>query len=182
MKSYLGQTNLPRGIRNNNPGNLVITSIPWQGKIPVSQNTDGHFEQFTSVAYGIRAMALDIMNDINKGLNTLQALIYEYAPPHENNTQAYIDSVATQTGISPSAPVPMDTTTLAAIIKAKINVENGPSASQYITDQDINEGLSLISGITLKKKISDDLKEFWPIYLAAAVAVALLIFYLYKNL
>ncbi|MCA9329527.1 hypothetical protein KDA11_02695, partial [Candidatus Saccharibacteria bacterium] len=34
----------PRGIRNNNPGNIRISNNQWRGKIPVSQNTDGSFE------------------------------------------------------------------------------------------------------------------------------------------
>ena len=37
-KSYLNNSALPRGLRNNNPGNLVQTSIAWLGKVPLSQN------------------------------------------------------------------------------------------------------------------------------------------------
>ena len=40
MSSFLGRKELTRGIRNNNPGNLVLTNIAWQGKIPNSQNTE----------------------------------------------------------------------------------------------------------------------------------------------
>lgn len=83
-----------RGIRNNNPGNLVKTSIAWQGKVPHSQNTDSRFEQFISPEYGIRAMFIDVRNDIRKGANTVRRLITAYAPPFENNTAAYIAAVA----------------------------------------------------------------------------------------
>ncbi len=157
MKSYLGQASLPRGIRNNNPGNLVITASKWLGKVPVAQNTDGHFEQFTSIEYGIRAMAYDIVGDVRKGLNTLDKLITEYAPPFENNTQVYIDTVANETGLQPSAPILLSVTLLREIIKAKIAVENGAGASQYVTDADIEAGINLLPDsikAQLKKKLS----------------------------
>jgi hypothetical protein len=93
-------SNLPRGIRNNNPGNLILTNIPWQGKIPNSQNTDGHFEQFNSFIYGTRAMMKDLITDINRGDNTILKLMYLYAPPHENPTESYIRGIETMSGVS----------------------------------------------------------------------------------
>ena len=39
-KSYLNRTDLPRGIRNNNPGNLIYTTIAWEGKISYANNRD----------------------------------------------------------------------------------------------------------------------------------------------
>jgi hypothetical protein len=113
-----------RGIRNNNPGNLVITSIPWKGKVPVAKNTDGKFEQFTKSVDGIRAMFIDLRGDIEKdGLNTIRKLINEYAPKFENNTAAYVQSVASQVGIG------ADTRVLPAnyfsLVKAIIKHENG---------------------------------------------------------
>lgn len=93
---------LPRGIRNNNPGNLVITEIKWNGKVPFSENTDGKFEQFVGPVWGIRAMFMDVRGDIEKdGLDTIRKLITEYAPPRENNTAAYISSVSKTLGIGP---------------------------------------------------------------------------------
>lgn len=156
MKSYLGQTGLPRGIRNNNPGNLIITSSAWVGKVPVSQNTDGHFEQFTSIEYGIRAMAYDIIGDIGKGKNTLTKLISEYAPSSENNTAAYIANVASATGLNADAIIPLSYDTLVSIIRAKIVVENGPAASNYVSTDTIKEGIDLLPASKLqqlKKKV-----------------------------
>lgn len=45
---------LPRGIRNNNPLNIKIGN-DWKGEVP---NTDGTFEQFESMEYGLRAELL----------------------------------------------------------------------------------------------------------------------------
>lgn len=144
-KSYLGQKNLPRGIRNNNPGNLVKTAIKWRGKIPHDKNTDPRFEQFENLSWGIRAMSMDVLNDIKKGKNTLRDLITEYAPPSENDTAAYIKLVSDQTKISPDAIIKPTPEILSAIVAAKIRVENGAKAKQYIDANDIKEGIKKIS-------------------------------------
>jgi len=88
----LRNTNLPRGLRNNNPFNLVRTSIAWQGKIAGS---DPRFETFKNLAFGIRAGLLDLYNDwARKNLKTIRGLINEFAPPSENLTGNYIDFVS----------------------------------------------------------------------------------------
>ncbi len=114
----------PRGIRNHNPGNLVLTTIAWKGKVPNAQNTDGKFEQFTSPLWGIRAMFMDVRGDIEKdGLNTIRKLITSYAPAFENNTAAYIQSVVNQIGIGPDTKIlPSNYPNL---LKAIIKHENG---------------------------------------------------------
>jgi len=96
----------PRGIRNNNPGNLIITGIEWNGKVPVEQNTDGVYEQFHAPVWGIRAMYIDITGDIErKGQNTLRTLISAYAPEHENDTEAYIKHLSQRLGLAPEQPI-----------------------------------------------------------------------------
>lgn len=44
---------ISRGIRNNNPLNIKVSSSNWVGK--VTPNTDGTFEQFDSLVHGYRA-------------------------------------------------------------------------------------------------------------------------------
>lgn len=80
---------LPRGIRNNNPLNLRLSNNNWLGKI--QPNTDGTFEQFTSVTMGIRAAIKTLHSYIRKGHNTPRLIITRWAPPTENNTEMYID-------------------------------------------------------------------------------------------
>lgn len=114
----------PRGIRNNNPGNLVLTTIAWKGKVPNAQNTDKKFEQFTSPLWGIRAMFIDVRGDIEKdGLNTIRKLITEYAPKFENNTAAYIQSVVNQVGVGPDTK--LNPSNYLGLLKAIIKHENG---------------------------------------------------------
>lgn len=137
--SYLGKSGYPRGMRNNNPGNIRVGSSPWQGKIPTSQNTDGAFEQFTTYAYGIRAM---IKNLLGYNLNTIRDIIYRWAPPGDNNnTEQYIDFVALKTGLSPTQPLNLDKNTLRKIVTAMAEMENGRPA---ITSNQFNYAHSIL--------------------------------------
>lgn len=133
-------TNLlePRGIRNNNPGNLVITTIAWKGKVPVAQNTDKYFEQFTSALWGIRAMYIDVKGDIERdGLNTLRKLINEYAPKFQNDTQAYIDFISKKLNLGADSPIlPMH---YFELLKSIIQMENG---KQPYSDALIREAMN----------------------------------------
>lgn len=125
IKSFLGRADLPRGIRNNNPGNLVRTNIPWQGKVPHVNSTDNHFEQFEEFRWGVRAMIKDLQNDIGKGLTTISALIYEYAPPFENNTEGYISTLSNLSGIGPNEIITGNKATMKKLVPAISRIENG---------------------------------------------------------
>lgn len=113
-----------RGIRNNNPGNLRLSNIKWNGKIPNEKNTDGLYEQFINPSAGIRAMFIDIRGDIEKdGLNTIEKLITEYAPHNENDTASYINTVSKKVGISPDTKITPNN--YFNLVKAIISHENG---------------------------------------------------------
>lgn len=123
---FRADPNLPRGLRNNNPGNLVKTAIKWIGKVPHSLNSDTRFEQFIDVEHGLRAMMLDIYNDFKtKGLNTLFTLMNEYAPPFENNTENYIRILGSATGLGPHDKIPYNAEVFKKIVRAIVKVENG---------------------------------------------------------
>lgn len=141
--SYLGQSGLPKGMRNNNPGNIRISGNPWQGKIPVSQNTDGAFEQFSAYVYGIRAMIKNLLSYYNSGLNTLQSIITKWAPAADNNnTGAYINFVALKTGFSPTQPLDLrNQTTMRKVVTAMTEMENGRSA---VTAEQFNFAWKLV--------------------------------------
>lgn len=82
----------PRGIRNNNPLNIRVSSAKWKGK--VFDSTDKEFEQFTTMEYGLRAAFL-IIRTYKKmyRVDTIGGIIRRWAPRTENNTAAYIKSV-----------------------------------------------------------------------------------------
>lgn len=80
---------LPRGIRNNNPGNIRLSATPWHGQRP--EQTDAEFVEFTTPLYGLRAlMKLLLTYYLKYNLDTVASLINRYAPPHENATDRYI--------------------------------------------------------------------------------------------
>ena len=91
----------PRGIRNNNPGNIVKTGITWKGEIECS---DTRFECFESPEMGLRAMIKNIDTYSTKyGLNTVEGIVGRWSPKHENDTQSItreIKRVLRDAGIS----------------------------------------------------------------------------------
>ncbi|MGL2964651.1 hypothetical protein ACSVH2_12585 [Flavobacterium sp. RSB2_4_14] len=147
MKTYLNNHRV-RGLRNNNPGNLVRTKIAWQGKLPASQNTDTKFEQFKNLEYGIMAQLKDLIHDINKGKNTVRALISEYAPDNENNTKAYIDSVCKSIGVTPTQKLTqINEQFLLKLARAIYKVELGTSHTD-VTDNDILGAIKKLGNVS----------------------------------
>lgn len=94
------QKQLPRGIRNNNPLNIRISGTPWQGK--VTNNTDGTFEQFTSLELGIRAALVNIRTYIKRDhLCNITLIISRWAPRSDrNNVKAYIEVVCNRANLT----------------------------------------------------------------------------------
>ena len=131
----------PRGIRNNNPGNLIFTNINWTGKLPKEQNKDRRFEMFIAPEYGIRAMIKDIKNDIEKGKNTVPALMTEYAPRFENNTDAYIQMVCKDLKVSATAKLLPTKNTLRLLVHSISRVENG---GNFITNELFDKAYAMI--------------------------------------
>lgn len=97
--SYRGRYDLPRGIRNNNPGNL--RGVPqYTG---ASRDHDG-FLIFDTPVNGVRAAALNLWTYYTcHKLHTVHAIISRWAPPIENDTEDYAVFVAACMGISGSA-------------------------------------------------------------------------------
>lgn len=131
----------PRGIRNNNPGNLIFTNINWTGKLPKEQNKDRRFEMFIAPEYGIRAMIKDLKNDIEKGKNTVPALMTEYAPRFENNTDAYIQTVCKDLKVSATAKLLPTKNTLRLLVHSISRVENG---GNFITNELFDKAYAMI--------------------------------------
>jgi hypothetical protein len=116
---------IPRGIRNNNPGNIRRSSDRWKGLHP--QQTDPEFFVFEAPVWGIRAMAVILANYQRRhGLQTVAQIIGRWAPKSENHTGAYIAVVADRLGVTPRTALDLtDAEQLAGLIKAMIRVECG---------------------------------------------------------
>jgi hypothetical protein len=125
---------MSRGVRLNNPGNVRISGAPWKGKVIPSR--DREFETFDCPENGIRALAKTLLAYFDKhGLHTIREIISRWAPPTENNTEAYIQSVCSQTDIGPDDILDLnDHQELALLVEAIIFHENGtnPYAMEVI--------------------------------------------------
>lgn len=136
---------LPRGLRNKNPGNIKISKDnPWEGEVPHSMNTDGTFEQFYEMQYGVRAMVRLLYGYSGRFKKmTLQEMIHRYAPPIENDTDDYVLKVVEDTGVLPDqpiAPIFKDRSLLKSLIVSMIHHENG----RHLPDpKDIDRGIEL---------------------------------------
>jgi len=123
-----------RGIRNNNPGN-IRWGDDWQGLVPKSERTDKSFCQFTAPEYGIRAMIIILRNYEKKhGLNTVRKIINRWAPPVENDTEAYVNSVAKQVGVDADKVIDVtDSRVMIPLLEAIITHENGSQPYEFAT-------------------------------------------------
>lgn len=124
----------PRGIRNNNAGNIRGSDrFTWLGE---SGRDDKNFVIFDTPENGIRALTKVIKNYGKLyGINTLDGIIKRYAPASENNTQAYIAHAERALGIS--RHVPLSEAHYRALVPVIIKHENGV---QPYTEAQINDG------------------------------------------
>lgn len=112
----------PRGIRNCNPFNIKLGD-KWQGLAP--DQLDPVFCIFVAPEYGIRAAMIILSNYAKEGFNTVAAIITRWAPPSENDTKAYIASVAAALGLPENAVITKTQGTYTALSKAIVQHENG---------------------------------------------------------
>ena len=93
---------MKRGIRNNNPLNIRHSADQWQGASETQ--TDKSFVQFKTMAYGYRA-AWRILQTYYERFHaqgrgfTVRNILSRWAPPKENDTEAYIRTVLQITGL-----------------------------------------------------------------------------------
>ena len=118
---------LPRGIRNNNPGNLRRTTDKWLGL--AAEQTDPEYFQFERPEFGLRAMGVVLLNYAERHkLNTVRAIVARYAPAHENPTDSYIANVAARLRVGPDEPFDVRARLL-ALMRAMVIQENGAAAA-----------------------------------------------------
>lgn len=134
----------PRGVRNNNPGNLEASSSnPWVGQT----GSDGRFAKFETPEHGIRALGRNLLSYQRQGIDTVSDIINRWAPPTDNNdTAAYIKSVCAQLGVKADQPLDASNPdTLQALCAAIIKHENG---SQPYSNEQLSTGVSAALGLS----------------------------------
>lgn len=130
----------PRGIRNNNPGNIRRSDVKWVGQ--AAEQPDPDFVTFQAPEYGIRAICRILLTYQNiDQCKTIRQLISRWAPPNENDTEAYIGAVSTSSGLGPDDPAPVQqAAVMTPMVWAIIRQENG---EQPYPSSLIAQGLAL---------------------------------------
>lgn len=86
------KSNLPLGIRNNNPLNIRFSPMNnWKGQTGSNKG----FCVFENLEFGYRAALVLLCNYQRKGYDTVAKIVSHWAPASENDTEAYIDYVVT---------------------------------------------------------------------------------------
>lgn len=103
---------VPAPMRNNNPGALM---------------PGGKLAQYPDQQSGLNAIDTNLQSYGKQGVNTLAGVISKWAPPSENDTQAYIADVSQRLGLKPNQPIDLSQPVVRHAIGSAIMLhENGP--------------------------------------------------------
>lgn len=145
----------PRGIRNNNPGNLNFAGQAGASK---EGGENGRFAVFSSMRDGVAALYRQLQLYIKRGSNTIEAIVNKYAPAGDNNNvAAYIQQLVKETGKKAGDALSGgDTETVFKLIRGIINHENGTGkdGQGYVADQDILSGIQVGATATAMRQSS----------------------------
>ena len=134
-----------RGIRNNNPGNLDY--VPMWAKQGATRETgnNGRFAAFATPEEGLRALAVQLKRYANAGEDSVYKIIKKYAPETENNTIAYMNSVARDIGTGIHGRLNFsDPQVMEKMMRAIIKFEN--SGNNPYSDEMMNEAARFGTG------------------------------------
>lgn len=131
-----------RGIRNNNPGNIRVSKDQWEGMT----GDDGAFVTFDSPESGVRALGKNLLSYGRQGYDSIEKIINRWAPPNENDTKAYIDSVVAATGIPATQSLDLsDPDTLSSLAQAISFHETGSRYDPEVYQKGVARALNGIS-------------------------------------
>jgi len=122
-KDIVAAMKRPRGIRNNNPGNL---NFAGQAGATKETGPNGRFAVFGTMQEGLIALKNQLQLYAARGIDTIRTIISKFAPENENNTKAYIQAISKQLGIGANTKLNLsDPTTLKALMQGITNIEVG---------------------------------------------------------
>jgi hypothetical protein len=117
---------LPRGLRNNNPGNIEAGSFTQSQ--PGYAGSDGRFARFDTLEHGVGAQSALLGSYGNRGINTVAGVVNRWAPQAENGaaTGNYANFVARKLGVGANDPINLgDPATRQRVALAMGEFENG---------------------------------------------------------
>jgi hypothetical protein len=125
-------------VRNNNPTNIRASHhglLPWQGQL----GTNEGFCVFKTAVYGFRAAAKIVHAYAGRGICTVVAIVRTWAPPKENDTDAYVSDVCLHSGFSPDTAI-STAAEKATLLKAMAMHESG---GWFFAEPDLVQGIAL---------------------------------------
>lgn len=131
IRGQFSGANEPRGIRNNNPGNLNYIG---QNGATLEEHATPRFARFNSAFEGFAALGKQIKayyNGTSKAagyqkLQSVEGIISRFAPASENNTQAYINKLSKMLGVGRGDSLNIqDPQVLATLMNGITQIENG---------------------------------------------------------
>lgn len=162
----------PRGIRNNNPFNLEKAAAPkWQG-ISAAQ-TDPTFLMFDTAVLGIRAGMRDLIAaQDDHDLRTVRSIMNRFAPPGDNDTNSYVNTVCFHMGVADSDVLDMHTyADLRSFSEAIIEHENGGVWNTWYNDAQMTKAC-VMAGVEPPKKTLVASRQIIGSSIAATATVA----------
>lgn len=166
---------MPRGIRNNNPGNIERGKDRWLG-MSADQSSDSRFLVFDKPEAGIRALMRVLINYQERhDIKTLRAAINRWAPEGENNSGAYVQHVARLTGFDPDETLDfLDGFVCLELTKAIIRHENGAPEAYGLTawyPDDVYQRAAVMAGFDPQTKPLSKSRTVQGVVIAAAGTV-----------
>jgi hypothetical protein len=138
----------PRNVRACNPGNIRERAgdrTQWVGER--AADDDPAFEEFETPVFGFRALVVTLRNYRRLyGLKTIRGLIARWAPPSENDTEAYIAFVARAFQLDANVEIDLDNrSNLICLAFAIARKEGGyrPDGSDWWRLEDAAAGVDL---------------------------------------
>ena len=124
----LEKMKVSRGLRNNNPLNIRRNGTKWEGLS--KEQSDNSFFCFIAPEWGYRAAIITLRNYFRvHNLKSIREWVERWAPPVENNTEAYIKCVCKRTGFSDAfEPDIYNKEQMLPIVAAMSFMENGTEA------------------------------------------------------
>lgn len=115
--------NMTRGLRNNNPANIVRGSR-WLGLTQVQP--DIKFCSFSSTNYGVRALLYLLVKYYKEyHLISVKDIINRFAPSSDgNDTESYINYVCGCLGVSDNEDLNLNFTVLYSLAKSICRIES----------------------------------------------------------
>jgi hypothetical protein len=146
--AYLdGEIVQPRGVRNNNPGNLR-PGPAWAG---LKGDDGGGYSTFYTPFWGLRAASDNLKNyTADDGINTLQAVANRWAPSGDNNDPGqYAGTLSIVSGFGVDDTIDLtDPATNQLVLKGIVQAENGlkPDGGSWYTDGELSAAVAAAMG------------------------------------